>query len=47
VRLRVPVHVETISTVRLEEKFLEVSLKLSFSKGFEHGNIRFLSIELI
>ena len=46
-RLRVPVHVQTISTIRLEEKFLEVCLKLSFSKAFKHGDLRILSIELI
>ena len=46
-RLRVPVHVKTISTVWLEEKFLEVRLKLCLCKGFKHGNLGLLSIKLI
>ena len=45
--LRVPVHVQTIGAIRLEEHLHEVSLQLILGDGLELGNLLRLPIEVI
>ena len=47
VRLRVPVHVETIGAVGLEEELFEVVLELGLGDRGEKGNLLLLPIEIV
>ena len=47
VRLRVPVHVEAIGAVGLEEELFEVVLELGLGDRGEKGNLLLLPIEIV
>ena len=46
-RLWVPVHVKTISSVLPEKQLFKVCLEFDLGKDGEHGNVSLLSIKLI